>query len=653
MSTSETLDMQSQLAYAELLYRQIQNDNARLIEERDILRKDLEASRSELMLAMSAVASEEAARCNVGQVFEAQHTECQNLLAQVATTRKKLNASRDRNKILCRQSRRLNSKLTEEISKHRRSEMDELQDKNAIWVLENQVNGLVAQNCQTSKELQDTQEKNRQLEEFYRESTYKLTSEKDAIARENETLRLRISELSQQAKDSSSRADMATRRFEKARREHHRVRNQLNKMRAVYKSSVNTYKMSAASSNGELKHVKAALEETKLIAQDTQRKQDLTTQLAEQLKSTVEQEQKQHADDCNTIVSLETKVSELNNELIITRTTAFYTEGRLKNAELQLIKDKKHWKNVGVTLQKNLASTKEHISKLIRIHRDTLSNLTEKQLSGMPSNPSAFLELAKRTTVQLHETLSTFTAENSHCYSRWKAALDPSERDKKYVEDIDKNMKRMHEEIECLWKENYELEDKYASMLTASAVSDNQIQNEKLQRLCDDLENQTKTLSTQLVTKQTELEECHARINSLEADVKRHSDTTQQLKRSVQDWTTRPLGLLSMLNIQRPDLTESPAVLKENQPPKASLVTTQDERPTANAQTGEPSKMKEVLTELNKIKRQNRTFTEIKACSRKMASPTTNSTALSLETTSHGLSDNGRINNEDGKPYTL
>ncbi|KAI9317255.1 hypothetical protein BX666DRAFT_2112351 [Dichotomocladium elegans] len=474
---------------------------------------------------MSAVASEEAARCNVGQVFEAQHTECQNLLAQVATTRKKLNASRDRNKILCRQSRRLNSKLTEEISKHRRSEMDELQDKNAIWVLENQVNGLVAQNCQTSKELQDTQEKNRQLEEFYRESTYKLTSEKDAIARENETLRLRISELSQQAKDSSSRADMATRRFEKARREHHRVRNQLNKMRAVYKSSVNTYKMSAASSNGELKHVKAALEETKLIAQDTQRKQDLTTQLAEQLKSTVEQEQKQHADDCNTIVSLETK-------------------GRLKNAELQLIKDKKHWKNVGVTLQKN------------------------------------------------------------HCYSRWKAALDPSERDKKYVEDIDKNMKRMHEEIECLWKENHELEDKYASMLTASAVSDIQIQNEKLQRLCDDLENQIKTLSTQLFTKQTELEECHARINSLEADVKRHSDTTQQLKRSVQDWTTRPLGLLSMLNIQRPDLTESPAVLKENQPPKASLVTTQDERPTANAQKGEPSKMKEVLTELNKIKRQ-------------------------------------------------
>ncbi|KAI9317178.1 hypothetical protein BX666DRAFT_1942875 [Dichotomocladium elegans] len=162
----------------------------------------------------------------------------------------------------------------------------------------------------------------------------------------------------------------------------------------------------------------------------------------------------------------------------------------------------------------SLASTKEHISKLIRIHRDTLTNLTERQLSGMPSNPSAFLELAKRTTVHLHETLSTFTAENSHCYSRWKAALDPSERGKKYVQDIDKNMKRMNEEIECLWNENHELEDKYASMLATSAVSDNQIQHDKLQLICNDLENQTRTLSSQLFTKQTELEECHGNYES-------------------------------------------------------------------------------------------------------------------------------------------
>ncbi|KAI9317244.1 hypothetical protein BX666DRAFT_2121514 [Dichotomocladium elegans] len=1091
----ETVDTQNQLAYAELLFTQIQNDNARLIEERDILRRGLEASQSELMLAMSAVANEEAAHHYMEQVSETKHTENQNLLAQVATTRKKLSASRDRNKILCRQSRRLNSKLTEEISKHQRSEMSELQDKNAIWFLENQVNGLVGQSGQMSKELQDIQEKNRQLEESYREITYNLTSVKDAIARENETLRSRITELLQQAKDSSSRADMATRRFEKSRQERHRLRYQLNKMRAVYKSSVNTYKMSAASSNEELKQVKAALEETKLTARDTQEylqdeldilkrtytdcqgrlhvvfnrlqsiskdpsvfeaskvrdecvttqaelptekdwdemyhyfselrkkyvksllknkdmktmnnelvkeayslqavkacnaelqmetaslheqvshltavnqhseekieklqkqvstfthrneeldrslrsttyqlrylirdaqnrnktpppevdgrdtlstqssttpteahekivsrdvdklqrrnqellnlaaqrrrelksqiieldqpkrsnhhleeqlskeresyndkvdsltrqiktleartqeatnerdtlrkaaedhvrmtspavnlelqreneqtkrpatqldeevsrlairlhsikltptrisdqadvdqelradlttekdarsdihgekraieaqleqqqrsydvlkteydamkagekklqrliqtehddawdkrctmdelitrleqkilrqiseiaqykcileqmhqssenkllvmkhqydnlakelenvkfenaellknaggphatdtdmsgdvdQQDLTTQLIEQLKRTVEQGQEQHADDRNTIDSLERKISELNSELGNIRTTAFHTEGRLKNAEFQLTKGKKQWASIGATLQKNLASTKEHFSKLTRIHQDTLTSLTEKQLSGMPSDPSAFLELARRTTVQLRETLSTFTAENSHCYSRWKAALDPSERDKKYWEDIDKNMKRMHEETEFLRRENCELEAKYASMLTTSAVSDNQLQNEKLQRLCDDLENQTKTLSTQLFTKQTELEECHARINSLEADVKRHSDTTQQLKCSVQDWSTRPLGLLSMLNIQRPDLTESPAVLKENQPPKASLVTTQDERPTANAKTGERSKMKEVLTELNKIKRQ-------------------------------------------------
>ncbi|KAI9317167.1 hypothetical protein BX666DRAFT_2039894 [Dichotomocladium elegans] len=332
--------MPTEMAYIELLYTQIQNDNARLIEERDSLRKDLEAARSELMLAMSAIANEEAARSNMGQVFEAQHAQCQNLVAQVATTQKKLRASRDRNKILWRQSRRMNSKLTEEVSKHRRSEMSELQDKlackkvshsvylqNAIWVLENQVNDLVAQNGQMSKELQDTKEKNRQLEESYRESAYSLTEQKDAIARENETLRSRVTELLQQVKDSSGRADMATRRLEKARRERHRQRDQLNKMRAVYKSSVNTYKMSAARSNEELKHVKAALEETKLIAQDTQKKQDLTTQLAEQLKSTVEQEQKRHADDRNTIVSLEAKISELNNELIITKTTAFVLRG--------------------------------------------------------------------------------------------------------------------------------------------------------------------------------------------------------------------------------------------------------------------------------------------------------------------------------------
>ncbi|KAI9317179.1 hypothetical protein BX666DRAFT_152616 [Dichotomocladium elegans] len=158
-TSTETVDMQSQMAYIELLYTQIQNDNARLIEERDSLRKDLEAARSELMLAMSAIANEEAARSNMGQVFEAQHAQCQNLVAQVATTQKKLRASRDRNKILWRQSRRMNSKLTEEVSKHRRSEMSELQDKNAIWVLENQVNDLVAQNGQMSKELQDTKEK--------------------------------------------------------------------------------------------------------------------------------------------------------------------------------------------------------------------------------------------------------------------------------------------------------------------------------------------------------------------------------------------------------------------------------------------------------------------------------------------------------------
>ncbi|KAI9317243.1 hypothetical protein BX666DRAFT_1943743, partial [Dichotomocladium elegans] len=127
-----------------------------------------------------------------------------------------------------------------------------------------------------------------------------------------------------------------------------------------------------------------------------------------------------------------------------------------------------------------LASTKEHFSKLIRIHRDTLSNLTEKQLSGMPSNPT----------------------------------INPSEHDKDYVEDIVKKMKRMHEEIECLWKENHELEGKYASMLTTSAVSDNQLQNEKLQLMYDGLENQTKTLSTQLFTKQTELEECHGNYES-------------------------------------------------------------------------------------------------------------------------------------------
>ncbi|KAI9317090.1 hypothetical protein BX666DRAFT_2027187 [Dichotomocladium elegans] len=153
-----------------------------------------------------------------------------------------------RNKIFYRHNRRLNSKLIAETANHRRSEMSVVRDKNVIWLLENQVNGLIAQNGQMSKDPQDIQEKNRQLEESYHESIYKLI-----------------------VKDSCSRADMAKHQFQQARRGRNRLRNQFNNMRSFYNDSIKTYKMSATSCKEELDQVKAALEEPKIVARDTRK----------------------------------------------------------------------------------------------------------------------------------------------------------------------------------------------------------------------------------------------------------------------------------------------------------------------------------------------------------------------------------------------
>ncbi|KAI9317317.1 hypothetical protein BX666DRAFT_1944596 [Dichotomocladium elegans] len=139
-------------------------------------------------------------------------------------------------------------------------------------------------------------------------------------------------------------------------------------------------------------------------------------------------------------------------------------------------------------------------------------------------------------------------------------------------------------------------------MLATSAVSDNRVEYEKLQLMCADLENQTKTLNTQLCAKQTELEKCHARINSLEAELKMHGDTVQLLERAKKEWTTRSSGLLS--KFIKSDPAETQTVQEENVPVKVSLITAQDEKHTADAKTGESAKEKETLNELNNMKRQ-------------------------------------------------
>ncbi|KAI9317318.1 hypothetical protein BX666DRAFT_173574 [Dichotomocladium elegans] len=223
------------------------------------------------MLAKSIVAKEEDARRKMEQASESKQIENQNLLGRVAAIRKELIASKDRNKILYSNNRKLDSKLSELTSNYEQATIREIQNKGLIKNLEDRIKSLVTQNDNMCKSLRDTQEKNRQLEESHRNHSYQLITEKDAIARENDTLRSRITELLLQVQDNSSRADMATHQFEEARRGRDRLHDQFNKMKALYNSSVETYKRSAACSKEELEQVKATLEETKLSAQDTQR----------------------------------------------------------------------------------------------------------------------------------------------------------------------------------------------------------------------------------------------------------------------------------------------------------------------------------------------------------------------------------------------
>ncbi|KAI9317322.1 hypothetical protein BX666DRAFT_2027396 [Dichotomocladium elegans] len=397
----DAIDMENQLSYGDLLFAQILNDNSKLMQERDTLNRDLEASRLELMLAVSAVANEQAARCNVEQAFEAKNAESQNLIAQVATTRKKLIASKDRNKIFYRHNRRLNSKLTEETSKNRRSEMSELQDKNAIWVLENQVNGLVAQSSQMSKELQDIQEKNRQLEESYRNHSYQLITEKDAIARENDTLRSRITELLLQVQDNSSRADMATHQFEEARRGRDRLHDQFNEMKALYNSSVETYKRSAACSKEELEQVKATLEETKLSAQDTQR--NLEDELDTLKQAYTECESRLHV-ALNRLRSIakdpsEFEVSEERPERI-TRQDGLSTEKDWEEMH-------RYFSDLREKYSKTLLENKD-----MKTMNDDLLQLETATLHEQVSNLKAANQQSEVKIDKLHQEVSTLTHSN-------------------------------------------------------------------------------------------------------------------------------------------------------------------------------------------------------------------------------------------------